>query len=348
MIESADTLQLTFRLMAATVALQFCLHFFLFHRNKLGYLTGFAALCFFSYLVIPVSRNWWQLDLIHHMFLLLATSIPAVLWLLGKYFFEDETRVPPLFWLVWILSLALLLNDCDSCEAQLPSWLSLALFFVMPQLIKLALVVHISYLAVKGRQNDLVAARFKLRVPVVIGASTVTALVIIVESASVGPVSEYVETVGAFLLLCFAMASTLALYRLRTDFPLVHEIPATPTVDSVQPAPFPDAILRIQEAMSENRFYAQHGATIGDLADLLNMPAYRLRPLINQKLGYRNFNQFLNHYRISEATRRLVEESHLPILTIALDTGFKSISSFNTAFRATHHQTPSEFRKPTT
>ena len=60
-------------------------------------------------------------------------------------------------------------------------------------------------------------------------------------------------------------------------------------------------------------------------------------------MGYRNFNQFLNHYRIEEASRRLLE-STVPVSTIALDIGYGSLSSFNAAFKARYNMTPTEYR----
>ena len=58
----------------------------------------------------------------------------------------------------------------------------------------------------------------------------------------------------------------------------------------------------------------------------------------------RNFNQFVNRYRIEEAGERLLSEARTPVLTIALDVGFRSISSFNTAFQAQFGVSPTQYR----
>jgi AraC-like DNA-binding protein len=68
-----------------------------------------------------------------------------------------------------------------------------------------------------------------------------------------------------------------------------------------------------------------------------------LRALINQQQGYRNFNDFLHHYRLQEASARLTSED-LPILTIALESGYASIGPFNRAFRQRFGMTPTEYR----
>jgi AraC-like DNA-binding protein len=77
------------------------------------------------------------------------------------------------------------------------------------------------------------------------------------------------------------------------------------------------------------------------------MPEYRLRPLINDELGHRNFNAFLNRYRLDEAKAALVDpgQSGVPVLTIALDAGFQSLAPFNRAFKVDTGLTPTEFRR---
>jgi AraC-like DNA-binding protein len=99
--------------------------------------------------------------------------------------------------------------------------------------------------------------------------------------------------------------------------------------------------------MTVDRAYRQEGLSIGQLAQRLGLPEYRLRQLINQGLGYRNFASFLNFYRIAEAKAALVDsaQAEVPILTIALDAGFNSLGPFNRAFKAQTGMTPSEFRR---
>jgi AraC-like DNA-binding protein len=101
--------------------------------------------------------------------------------------------------------------------------------------------------------------------------------------------------------------------------------------------------------MTAERAHRQDGLTIGTLAQQLGLPEYRLRRLINQALGYRNFNSFVNHYRIAEVKAALADprQSEVPVLTIALDAGFSSLGPFNRAFKAETGMTPSEYRRLT-
>jgi AraC-like DNA-binding protein len=83
------------------------------------------------------------------------------------------------------------------------------------------------------------------------------------------------------------------------------------------------------------------------LAARLDLPEHRLRQVINEGLGHRNFNAFLNRYRIDEAKAALSDagQRDVPVLTIAMDAGFQSIGPFNRAFKADTGLTPTEFRR---
>ena len=99
--------------------------------------------------------------------------------------------------------------------------------------------------------------------------------------------------------------------------------------------------------MTEQLAYRTEDLSITRLAAQLKVPEYRLRRLINQRLGHRNFNAFVNGYRLDEARAVLADPQrrHLPVLGIALDAGFQSIGPFNRAFKAATGRTPTEYRR---
>ena len=103
----------------------------------------------------------------------------------------------------------------------------------------------------------------------------------------------------------------------------------------------------LQRLMAVDRAYRSEDLSIASLAARLAVPEYRLRRLINQRLGHRNFNAFVNGFRLAEAMAALADpgKRDLPILTIALTAGFQSIGPFNRAFKLATGLTPTEFRK---
>lgn len=110
----------------------------------------------------------------------------------------------------------------------------------------------------------------------------------------------------------------------------------------------PDTALAaaLQQAMETDRAYRDDRLSVASLAARLGVPEYRLRRHINRHLGFRNFNVYVNSYRLADARRWLADPAHgdAPILTIALDAGFGSIGPFNRAFKADTGLTPTEFR----
>ena len=104
-----------------------------------------------------------------------------------------------------------------------------------------------------------------------------------------------------------------------------------------------DTLVRLLEV---DGIYRRPKLSIRSLADELGLPEYRLRKLIHEELGFRNFNAFLHHYRLREACAMLSDpgQARTPILTIALTVGYQSINTFNRAFREYVGETPSTFR----
>jgi AraC-like DNA-binding protein len=153
-------------------------------------------------------------------------------------------------------------------------------------------------------------------------------------------------------VVTLAMAAgylTAALAVLRSDGRILERL-----ADRASPLPGPGSdpdfdrdLASLTRALEEGKVYLTPGLSIGGLAKRLAMPEYRLRALINRRLGYRNFNALLHDYRLRDACEQLADpgKAHLPILTIALDVGYQSITPFNQAFRDAMGLTPSAYRR---
>jgi AraC-like DNA-binding protein len=120
----------------------------------------------------------------------------------------------------------------------------------------------------------------------------------------------------------------------------VRQAPAA----SADPDP---ALARLTALLEEERICEQEGLSLKELADRVGVPEYRLRKLIHEQLGYRNFNALLHDYRIREACRQLSDPElrRTPILTIALSVGYASINTFSRGFREIMGVTPSAWRE---
>ncbi|ALL15080.1 helix-turn-helix domain-containing protein [Caulobacter henricii] len=103
----------------------------------------------------------------------------------------------------------------------------------------------------------------------------------------------------------------------------------------------------LRQLMVQDGLYTRQSLKVADVARRLGEPDYKITACITGPLGFRNFNQMANHFRITEAKRQLADPAyeHLPILTIAYDCGFGSIGPFNRAFKLETGLTPQQFRK---
>ena len=219
-------------------------------------------------------------------------------------------------------------------------------------LINTALVTLALYIALKDWRVDLVESRRRARMVSVAFGGIIILTINAVEFFSLGTArSSMMDTTlsGAFFLLTLGIcARYLGFHRgsPAPQAPLAFPSETPEEVDEKEGVHGAVLINELQRLMTEEKVYREEGFTIRRLALRLNVKEYRLRRLINGHLGYRNFNSFVNRYRIEEIARQLIgpETRHLPVLSIALDNGYGSLSPFNKAFREIMGMTPTEYR----
>jgi AraC-like DNA-binding protein len=104
---------------------------------------------------------------------------------------------------------------------------------------------------------------------------------------------------------------------------------------------------KLAEAMDKGAAWKDENLTIGTLAEKLGVPEHRLRRLINDNLGHRNFAAFVNTRRIERAKQTLADpaQSRTTVAAIAFDLGFGSLGPFNRAFKEATGKTPTQWRR---
>lgn len=101
----------------------------------------------------------------------------------------------------------------------------------------------------------------------------------------------------------------------------------------------------IDRAMEQHKPYTDIEFSVQKLSELTDLPSYIISTALSVKAG-RNFNQYVNSFRIRDAKLKLSDSAfdNLTIAAIAYDCGFNSLSSFNTAFKKQTGTTPSLFK----
>lgn len=269
----------------------------------------------------------------------LAFGNPAVFWALARVFFADDARPswPPAA--AWAALLVLGFWAVFAATGPRP--------FLPLNLLSLVCLGLGLWPTVAGRAGDLVEARRRLRLAIVGGVGLSVGAVILSSTVLRGgadyPLFALVNALGA-LALSLAFAGTLLSFTADAIFePQSARRRAAPADDARDAA----LMTALRREMEENRAYREDALSIAALAVRLAIPEHRLRRLINQRLGHRNFAAFVNGYRLDEAMSWLSDASQAEasILTLALDSGFQSVGPFNRAFRARTGLTPSEFRR---
>jgi AraC-like DNA-binding protein len=215
----------------------------------------------------------------------------------------------------------------------------------------LALVAAGTWQILAGRAGDLIETRRRFRLILAVATGLCIGVLTLLSFLATRWLLHEGTVVSAGLIVFLALAA--ALIGLSAHWaPGFPEPAATPRARHAAAATPADAEERawldnLRRLMETERIYREEGFSIAALAGRMRIPEYRLRRLINQRLGQRNFTGFVNSYRLAETIAALADpgQAQVPILTIALDAGFQSLGPFNRAFKSETGVTPTEFRR---
>ena len=98
--------------------------------------------------------------------------------------------------------------------------------------------------------------------------------------------------------------------------------------------------------MDTERPWQDSELTLADLADRLSTTPHKLSEVLNSQIG-QTFYDFVNGYRVREVQRRIAanDAREVSMLSLAMDAGFASKSTFNLVFKKVTGRTPSDFRQ---
>ncbi len=346
-----ETLNLFFRF--ATIGLQIVLFVQLARDVKLypfkGLFLGLIA-CSAVYIVVS-SGTAYQLSPELVLSVVPATFVvPWLFWTSTLALFEDDFVLEPFHWIVLALFFTLscvVFYFSIRVSGSPAGWMS-----PLRDLAGLALVGHGLFVAWRGRDADLMEKRRSFRLLFVALVGSLIGIIIlselVLELLGFDDGSEALRLAASISIWAIVTFLGLQLLSLRQDSLLValantSKPEETPSIDPADQALFQ----KLQRAMGDDEVFRTEGLTIGILAQKLSTPEHQLRKLINQGLGYKNFNAFLNQYRIAAAKGQLADPEHArkQVLTIALEAGYASLGPFNRAFKEATGQTPSAYRK---
>jgi AraC-like DNA-binding protein len=264
-------------------------------------------------------------------------------WLLVRALFQPATArrtMWPLALVLILVASGAFLRLAGESAATLPRMVENLSGLISSALLLLAMIEPL-----KGLASEVPGGERRFRLAFAAGYAALLAIAVVwVNGAPAGGVAAHgkmaIKSACAVLAL---LGMALAIWY-RQGHPLMETSRNRRRVQAVETGDLAD---RLQRLMSEEAVYTRQSLKVADLARRLGEPDYKVTQCVTGPLGFRNFNQMANHFRIEEAKRQLADPAHdhLPILTIAFDCGFGSVGPFNRAFKATTGLTPQQFRR---
>lgn len=302
-----------------------------------------ACVSIAAWLIVESASAWAAFG---HLAILAALSWPvgALFWLLILAVFED-LRVTPL-----TLSPVAAQVVLGAVRDALPPPLGEASWWVMNGLSGV-LALHACVVVARGWSGDLVEGRRRARALLLgVAALFTVSLVLAAFAAKIDPKGPWYamgggRPYGGGSISLIMFAATVVFLQLRPG--VLGGVRRTSSGPDPRAEAAERALLEKLNAFMGDGGWRQEGLTIGRVAEAVGEPEHRLRRLINQRLGHRNFADFVNSYRIEAAKRRLADpaEARTTVAAIAFDLGYGSLGPFNRAFRAATGATPSEWRR---
>lgn len=104
------------------------------------------------------------------------------------------------------------------------------------------------------------------------------------------------------------------------------------------------SLARLKQLMTDGKAYQNENLSLTSLAETVGLSSHQLSELINTRLGI-GFSRYVRECRVNAAKTLLISAPSRSILSISMDTGFRSQSAFYAAFKEATGQSPGDYRR---
>lgn len=144
------------------------------------------------------------------------------------------------------------------------------------------------------------------------------------------------------LAMMLIVAALLIFPELLSDFMLITEIAYAKS--KLQGVNTSLKVAELDHLISSEKHFENEDLSLAVVADLLGLSSHQLSELINTQHDC-SFPRFIRQHRIKAAKQLLIAEPNASVLSISMMVGFKSQSSFYTAFKEITSESPAGYRK---
>lgn len=297
-----------------------------FRHLLIGRLFLLITLISYTFLLNPLMPTGWR-----WLTSDLQTALPGLFWLLCELIFARRPKLLSIWGAIAVYTFLAPAVTRPFVGPESSSDMAVFFGWTLGRYLEYVILLRGFWHVVSHWRDDLVEVRRRARLGVllVVGGAVGWATI----SLNTGLSSEWtpglITAIAAFLsavCLFHGRQGVLAVVEPDSQSEPQPEPPAEPVVVEQS-----EDARSLQAVMAQN-YYCTERLNLKMLSDKTGIPEYRLRRVINQTLGYRNFNDYINQLRIADAAQRLLKEPETPVLNISLDVGYRTLSSFNRAF----------------
>jgi AraC-like DNA-binding protein len=321
----------------------------------------------FGYLVVRTELNHYIPQFFAIPFGMILLYGPLI-YLYSRSVLDSKFRWKPIYWLHFLPYVLQLVRNFPMFLASRSSWLwfnqtflagELPIYYqekiaFVLQVVHLFIYLMITWRWIQSAVRDLANTRFvvsavtriiwikQLSFCFLIILITVSSLyILILIQGHYIPVTNYVNTIIMSAVIYFIA------YRLVLNPALI-----SPDFEKKYKSymPFIGAdgdkyISRLESLMEKNKIFTNPELKLAELSKEVGLPPHQVSKLINEKMG-KSFTEYINELRVAEFIKRLKDHKYASysIFGIALDVGFNSKSSFNTAFKKITGKSPSAYK----
>jgi AraC-like DNA-binding protein len=315
-------------------------------RSAAGLIGGLFCMATSGFVLHTGTGIPEQLGVIRHLAWLLSAGGTSYFWLFGVTMFSDARLHPGHAMPILVMTAIVVAGRALPGDAAIGTE-------VAHNILELALVGHVMFVIWRHSDDDLADARRRIRTPMMIAVGCFCAVLSGFDIAwSLGYRDSWIKLSQAGALAVMALVGGWAFVRARGEIFLGPSFGApdhpSPAVEGIELSPAESAIVeKLGQQGDPDPVWRRQGLTIGAAADILGLPEYRLRQLVNGKLGFRNFSDFLNARRIAVAKEELrdPDKRGVRVSTIAFDLGYASLGPFNRAFKEATGMSPRAWRE---
>lgn len=324
------------------------------------FLIGFTLLAALILLVaylffLPDMRKSWSSKV---SCALLLAVLSAIQWLHYLYFGSGFDALgspeytlflllsPPAFYL-FSRSIIFADSTIKARDSVHFAWLLLFLLLPVEQLRVTAFLIGIAYTlwfarAIWGLRQQRAHFHMEVFFFSLFAATAIFGLALGLALPYIDPVYFYVLYAGSIgIAMMLVVAAVIAFPELLSDILTASEMAyATSKLGDVD---VESAVDKLEQLVKDESVYQNENLNLNSLAELLELTPHQLSELINTHFGM-GFPRYLRERRVTVAKQLLASEPDSSILAISMMAGFKSQSSFYTAFKEATGESPGKFR----